>query len=168
LQPIFSWKKEAKIHMPITRDVVKLPIARQEEIVEQPLGVKEYWFETFRRVIVVPEDDNCFLISVDVYNRQWRFEVEESLELGISRLLYYRPKPNIIFEGVRGIEWCEIVGLETIPEGRREVISFRIRLCGVNLSRDLVWELYRRVVTYIEGRDPAKHPLKCRDDNHHV
>ena len=146
--------------MPATRDIVELPVAEQPEIVEQPLGVKEYWFETFRRVIVVPEDNNCFLISMDVYDRQWKFEVEESLELGISRLLYYRPKPESVFADIQGIEWCEIVGLETTSNRCKEVISFRIRLCGVNPSRELVWELYRRVVAYIEGRDPAKQPLK--------
>lgn len=146
--------------MPATRDVVELPVAEQEEVVEQPLGVREYWFETFRRVVVVPEDNNCFLISMDVYSRQWSFKVDESLELGISRLLYYRPNPEAIFKDIRGVEWCEIVGLEIVPSKRREIISFRVRLCGVNLSREFVWELYRRVVSYVEGRDPAKQPLK--------
>ena len=147
--------------MPATRNVVELPIAEQEEVVEQPLGVKEYWFETFRRVVVVPENNNCFLISMDVYSGQWSFKVDESLELGISRLLYHRPNPETIFKGIRGVEWCEIVGLEITSNKHREVISFRIRLCGVDPSREFVWELYRRVVAYIEGRDPAKQPLKC-------
>ncbi|HIQ55405.1 MAG TPA: hypothetical protein EYH59_01810, partial [Pyrodictium sp.] len=67
--------------MPATRDTIELPVTEQPEIVEQPLGVREYWFETFRRVVVVPENNNCFLISMDVYSRQWEFDVEESLEL---------------------------------------------------------------------------------------
>ena len=147
--------------MPATRDTAELPVAEQPEIVEQPLGVREYWFETFRRVVVVPENNNCYLISMDVYSRQWEFDVEESLELNNSRLLYYHPKPESVFADIKGVKWCEIVGLETTtPKPFKEVISFRIWFCGAKPSRELVWKLYRRVVAFIEGRDPAKQPLK--------
>ena len=133
----------------------------QAEIVEAPLGVTEYWYELFRRVVIAPTGSDCFLLSIDVYRPDWPYgEPDETLELDGTVLLYKRINelPGNIAVLARDVI---IVGLRVQGEDGivEETISVRLVVCGGKPSYEKVWGIYRTVVMMIEGRDPEKKPL---------
>ncbi len=129
--------------------------------VEEAGPARAYWFENFRRVLLVPDGD-CLVVSMDVHR------VLDSVPdgtmwgpaIGDVRLGYLplRDAPSCC--GARAAK-AEAVILST--GNRLELISTRLRYCGVGLGdadRDEVWRLYREVVRSLEGRDPEEEPLR--------
>jgi len=136
------------------------PPAPLPEVVEAELGVREYWYEVFRRVLVVPDGDGCYLLSIDVYSTSPPAGEERAvLSASLVKLRYMAPglePPRL--NGVKP-EYVEAVVVET--PGRREIVNVRLRYCGLSdvPSHEAVAGVYREIVTAVEGRDPARLPL---------
>ena len=124
---------------------MKRRVRPQPAIVEAPLGVKEYWYDDLYRVLVVPVEEGCYLLSMDVYvegcckgEGEERVAVEAAPvalsyhELGVDKLK--------LLEGVR-VEKAEVVVLEY--DGGREAITARLLLCGLSGYPD--YETVRRL-----------------------
>jgi hypothetical protein len=122
---------------------------RYPAVVEAQLGVREYWYHTFYRAVVVPvKDDTCYLISMDLYVHPYTGPGEPvaRLEPGSREarvaLEYYevkdRPPPDVKLKPVR----LELVVLSYDDE--RELIGARALVCNVDRppSYDEVKELY--------------------------
>jgi hypothetical protein len=157
----------------VDRESIVPPAAEQPDIVEARLGVREYWYETFRRVLVVPEDGGVTL-SVDVYRKldslPEGYAVEDSYTLarGLVRV-YYLSLPKQLLAGLklRGSSpsrgWLVVVEARTrYGERRLEAVNVRLVFEGLDglPGRDEVWQVYREVVKAVEGRDPQVEPLK--------
>ncbi len=139
-------------------------MTRLPDVVEARLGVREYWFETYRRAVFVPLPDGCTLFSIDVYTRDCnriQGRVRERLSLGSVELDYVELEPSIV-NGVLDARVEEAVALLLRTQNRCEVITVRLKVCGVEgyPPRDVVWQVYRRVVMAVEARDPAVSPLQ--------
>ncbi|NPA05056.1 MAG: hypothetical protein GXO09_03055 [Crenarchaeota archaeon] len=141
--------------MPVRLYDLLTPLRELPEVVEAPLGVTEYWFETFRRVIVVRMGDGCVLLEADLYRDGWGWSVDRVMELDGVRLVYHRLEEPGRFLGAR---WGELVGLEA--GGRRCLIAARLLFCGVDVGREEAWRAYRMLVEAFEGRDPESEPLR--------
>jgi len=150
-------------------DVVP-PASEQPPIVEAELGVREYWYETFRRVLVIPDGDGCFLLSVDVYTplrgEEWR--EGGRLEAAGVVLHYLQLAGSGLALGGNVPEAAEAAVVEA--GGRRELGNVRLRYCGLAAppSYDDVYRVYRRLVTALEGRDPATSPLQAPEPSPRV
>ncbi len=146
--------------------MVELPPARpQPDIVEAPLGVREYWFNTFYRVVVIPAGEGCYLLSMDVYVPSYQPTGRHLSTLRVEGepvcIEYYElpdpPKP------VRGrVEAAELVVLAY--DGGRELVNIRMKVCGLREppSREDVAELYRAVRERV-GFKPARPLLKAKE-----
>ncbi len=140
--------------MPVRLYDLLTPVRELPEVVEAPLGVTEYWFETFRRVLVIRMGDGCTLLEADLYRRGWSWEADRVLELDGVTLLYHR-----IDAGRFGARWGELVGLRV--GGREALIGCRLLFCGEEVDREKAWRVYRLVVKAFEGRDPGAEPLRA-------
>ncbi len=150
------------------------PVRPQPEIVEAELGVREYWYNTFYRVVVIPLSNGCYLLSMDVYVENPDIEGEEDSSLQIpntpARLVYYRLEPDkalasLALPGQARIEEAlELVVLEH-DEGR-ELISARLRLCGLTGYPDynLVKKIYDVVSSMLGFKrvEPTIRPLSSQ------
>jgi len=136
-------------------------------VVEAPLGVREYWYESFRRVVLVPEPPDCVLISIDVYRKYSSmndvgFEPASSLEVNGIGVSYYRIPGDMLpsLEGLKP-QWGELVVVDA--GDRVEASDVRLYYCGVKdaeaLTADNIYKVYRDIVRLIEGRDVDKNPL---------
>ena len=137
------------------------PASRQPDVVEAELGVREYWFETFRRVLVIPDSEGCYVLSVDVYSRgAVAGDVLDSEDVGPVRVSYVKLRVGDLDLGGVSPDYAEAVVL--YAGDRVETVNVRLRFCGVKSfpSYEDVWRLYRRLVELVEGRDPALNPLK--------
>jgi hypothetical protein len=149
------------------------PAAKQPEIVEGRLGVREYWFETFRRVLVIPED-NAITLSIDVYKKlnglPEGYKVVNTFTLAQGRVrVYFLLFPEGILSKISlgdvkpSQHHLLVVEAQTRHgEKRLEAVNVRLTFTGVRNvpSREDVWRLYRSVVKVVEGRDPETEPLK--------
>ncbi len=129
--------------------------------VEEAGPARAYWFENFRRVLLIP-DGSCLVISIDLHRvlDQAPDTVEWGLGIGGVRLGYLplRDAPSCCGAGA-----AEAVAVVLSAGERLELISARLRYCGVSLGdagRDEVWRLYRSLVEKLEGRDPEEEPLR--------
>ncbi|HIQ24122.1 MAG TPA: hypothetical protein EYH50_03645 [Pyrodictium delaneyi] len=143
------------------------PAAEQPKIVEAWKGVTEYWYEEFRRAIVIRDANGCIVISLDVYSRlnalPPEYRVEGRLEADSSVEVLY-VNASAIAEKIQGVkpEKIELTIIRTVvdKEERYEVSDVRITCCKCrNLSYDDVYRVYRSVVEVIEQRDPETSPL---------
>jgi hypothetical protein len=137
------------------------PASQQPEVVEAELGVREYWFETFRRVVVIPDGEDCYVLSVDVYSRgEVAGDVLDTEEVGPVRVSYVGLDVGDLNLGGVSLEHAEAVIL--YAGNRVETVSVRLRFCGARSfpGYEDVWHLYRHLVRLVEGRDPALNPLK--------
>ena len=139
-------------------------------IEERGLGVREYWYETFRRVVVVPlAESGCFLLSVDVYRLAEGVEEERVVgELAVGeddvRLVYLRlGEEEVSRLSLRGLKPVsgEVVAVVSSGGERVELSNVRLVYCGLDSvpGYDEVWHVYREAVLLVEGRDPEKEPL---------
>ncbi len=131
------------------------PASKQPEAVEAELGVREYWFETHRRLIIIPDGDEA-VVSIDVYAEVPCPPGEPVLEAGGARLHY------VPLEGIKappGLEVREslLTILETL-EGC-EAVNVRLRAAAGKISREQALALYRSAVLVVERRDPFESPL---------
>ncbi len=144
----------------------ELPVIEEKE-----LGVKEYWYETFRRVLIIPlAKKNCYLLSIDVYKRL-EPGTDTGLvflsELGVQgsssvSLRYYELSEELVRKtSIRGVSplLAEVVAVSS-NEGL-EISNVRLQYCGLDTapSYEEVRGVYREVVKTIEGRDPELEPL---------
>ena len=143
----------------------ELPVIEEKE-----LGVKEYWYETFRRVLIIPlTKKNCYLLSIDVYKRL-EPGTDTGLvflsELGVQgssvSLRYYELSEELVRKtSIRGVSplLAEVVAVSS-NEGL-EISNVRLQYCGLDTapSYEEVRGVYREVVKTIEGRDPELEPL---------
>ncbi len=142
------------------------------ELVEAELGVKEYWFENHRRAIVATASPNCIFISIDLYSEK---EPEKCSTTGETRPI---TTPTSLLAANTSIEYIpydnprELELNNTAPHRAWlvylrtpiscEIIGLQAIYCGIEKSipKRSLWELYRRIVLRIEGRDPAEKPLR--------
>ncbi len=160
-------------HMAGEKPVFVPPAAPQPDIVEARLRVKEYWYETFRRVLLIPSsDDRCLLLSIDVYAKLEKlppnFRLRASFQLAGDRVrVHYLDIPvDMLGEASLGNvkpKTAELLVVEAVKDGRLEAVNVRVTYCDLNVtpSRDEVWQVYRSVVRLVEGRDPEREPLKA-------
>lgn len=143
-----------------------MPVPGVEElpsIVELDLGVREYWYEGFRRVIVVPDSDGCVLLSVDVYRRgAVGGDAGAALDTGANGglALEYR---QVEMDGleIRGQEPSMVEAVVLRVNGRVETINVRLRYCGLPSvpNYEEVAGVYKRLVSVIEERSVDEAPL---------
>jgi hypothetical protein len=136
------------------------PFSPQPSIVEAELEAKEYWYETFRRVLVIPDGSGCYLISIDVHSLGKPSGEEAGVMEAPGVKLRYLSVPASEFK-VGDVEplSAEVVVVET---GERvETVNLRLRYCGLKEAPgySVVETLYRKAVMLIEGRDPEREPL---------
>ena len=145
------------------------PAAEQPEIVEAELGVKEYWYEVFRRVTVIPSG-SCTILSIDVYKLLDAPPKDvEPIVLADGRVkAYYVPLDSSAIpplgSGIKAGGANMLVLEADTPVGKRvEAVNVKVEYCGLNStpSYDEVWTVYRAVVRLVEGRDPATQPLEA-------
>ena len=145
------------------------PAAKQPEIVEAELGVREYWYEVFRRVVVVPYGD-CILLSLDVYKLLDSLPEgsTETIVLADGRVKVHYVKLDVTrLPALNGVKPEDghmlIVESQTLRGKRVEVVNVKLRYRGIKHvpSYDDVWRVYRAVVMLVEGRDPSKEPLRA-------
>ena len=143
----------------------ELPVIEEKE-----LGIREYWYETFRRVLIIPlAKKNCYLLSIDVYKRLEPgtgtglvFLSELRVQGSSVSLRYYELSEELVRKtSIRGVSplLAEVVAVSS-NEGL-EISSVRLQYCGLNTapSYEEVRGVYREVVKAIEGRDPELEPL---------
>ena len=143
----------------------ELPVIEEKE-----LGVREYWYETFRRVLVIPlVKKNCYLLSIDVYKRLEPGNTtnlvpinELSVQGSHVSLQYYKLGEDLARKAsIRGVQpfLAEVVAVSS-SEGL-EISNVRLQYCGLDTapSYEEVRSVYREVVKRIEGRDPELEPL---------
>ncbi len=143
----------------------ELPVIEEKE-----LGVREYWYETFRRVLVIPlARKSCYLLSIDVYKRLEPGSDTSLIplsELGVQgssvSLRYYKLSEDLAGKAsIRGLSplLAEVVAVSS-NEGL-EISNVRLQYCGLDTvpSYEEVGGVYREVVKAIEGRDPELEPL---------
>ncbi|BEP18642.1 hypothetical protein PYJP_19940 [Pyrofollis japonicus] len=155
----------------------KAPLPALPDIEEKDLGVKEYWYETFRRVLILPlKEKDCYMLSIDVYKRLERQEASMFLESETSEhnvlssneiFLIYKPLheeslSRLVLNGVKPAKG-ELVAVATKNNGdkRVEISDVRLIYCGLKgvPSYEDVRSIYNEVVRVIESRDPLKEPL---------
>ena len=131
----------------------KLVIEGPREVVE---GVEEYWVETFRRIIVAKLTNGGYMASIDLYslNCDKIGDIIASLSDNDVELVYARPR----IKEVKGVEVSQLEVLAVKTPGRCEVVNARIMFKRKPSIAELL-KLYRTLVTYFEGRDPAKEPI---------
>ena len=139
------------------------PVEELPSIVELDLDVREYWYEGFRRVIVVPDDDGCVVLSVDVYQRgAVGGDVGATLEVGADSapILEYRRVETRGLE-IQGQEPSMVEAVVLRTNERVETINVRLRYCGLASIPDYeeVGDVYKRLVEIIEGRSVDEAPL---------
>lgn len=145
--------------------IPKLPLIEDKE-----LGVREYWYETFRRVIIVPlREDNCYLLSIDIYKELDNVPsgmVKDSLAIDKSdvEIMYVdlgkEIRDRLELQGIkpRNIELVIVVSRDS---KRFEASDVRLQYCGLSgvPSYDEVERIYEEIVKLIEKRDPSREPL---------
>lgn len=143
------------------------PAAEQPKIVEAWKGVTEYWYEKFRRALVIRDTNGCIVVSLDVYSQLGalppEYQVKDRLETGSPVEVLY-VDASAIAERIHGVkpEKIELTVIHTVADGkeRYEVSDVRITCCNCgNPSYDDVYQIYRSVVELIEQRDPEVSPL---------
>jgi len=139
----------------------RIPPAPSLPEVEEAGPARAYWFEGFRRVLLVP-DNECIVFSIDVYRvmNPAPEGVEWGPRIGGVKLGYVplREAPSCC-----GAYAADAVAVMLSTSERTELISARLRFCGISLhdvSQDEVWRLYRGLVERLEGRAPAVNPLR--------
>ena len=143
----------------------ELPVIEEKE-----LGVREYWYETFRRVLVIPlAKKNCYLLSIDVYKRLERNSTinlvsisELSVRSSHVSLQYYELGEDLARRAsIRGVSplLAEVVAVSS--NDGLEISNVRLQYCGLDTvpSYEEVRSVYREIVKTIEGRDPELEPL---------
>ncbi|BES82636.1 hypothetical protein PABY_22030 [Pyrodictium abyssi] len=143
------------------------PAAEQSKIVEAWKGVTEYWYEEFRRALVIRDTNGCIVISLDVYSRldalPPEYRVKDRLETGSPVEVLY-VDASAVAERIHGVkpEKIELTVIHTVAGGeeRYEVSDVRITCCNCrNLAYDDIYRVYRSVVELIEQRNPEVSPL---------
>jgi len=140
---------------------VENTVSPMPTIEEKELGVKEYWYETFRRVVVVEDKQGCFLLSMDIYRKleglPTGLPVKDELKVPdtVTRLVYMELPGDWVKDlALRGKEpiRAEIVGVVNEEDSRVELVNLRLLYCGLNTppSYEEVEKLYK-VVTRIIG-----------------
>jgi len=136
------------------------PAAEQPEIVEAWRDVKEYWYETFRRVLLIRDANGCIVLSFDVYSKLDRvpqeYKIVSRLGTGAPVEIIYADASNL----VDGIDYLkpdkvEIVIIHSHGEvgERYEISDVRIVCCSCrDLSYEEVYNIYRVIVERIEQR----------------
>ena len=144
-----------------------LGVEEQPNIVELDMGVKEYWYETFRRVLVIPTSSDCYFLSIDVYSETSTLAMPQ-----IHRLSIGTNMPSIIYveypspPTLRGLKpkMAELVIVSSEQQGRTiyQIVNARLMYCEIKEypSYEEVGELYNEVIKAIENRDPKESPLK--------
>ena len=129
-------------------------------------GVREYWFEEFRRMLVVNDGDEV-LVVIDLYRGNYhvdsdgaqRLVAETASDIGISYVDVTRELRDLLDADVLS---GELVVLSAAD--RRELIGIRLRLPPhakrLVDSYDSAWSTYAAIVRAFEGRDPEKAPLQ--------
>lgn len=141
---------------------------KELDVVEAPLNVREYWFEGFRRVVVVPDKNDCMLFSVDVHKvysslDEIDFNIASKIEdNGVCIIYYTIPVETAPRFQNKKAEWAELVVVKATDK-RVEASDVRLYYCDINgfPNKDEVYELYRAIVKLIEKRDPDENPLKA-------
>ena len=131
----------------------------QPATVEAPLGVREYWYDTFYRVVVVPVPGGCVLLSADVYSKRGP-EGPSTEAIGFGEppvsLHYHRLSPEELglSVGWGRIEWVELVTLDY--GSGRELVNARLLVCGVNgyPSYEDVEAVYRQLRRALGAAEP--------------
>ncbi|KSW11314.1 hypothetical protein CF15_00110 [Pyrodictium occultum] len=149
------------------------PAAEHPSIVEAWRGVTEYWYENFRRVLVV-RAGGCTVLSIDVYRKldgiPPGYRVAGRLQAPDAPVeLIYLEAPELARSleslGLRP-DRVELVVVHSSGEAgdRYEAGNVRITCCSSacgGLSYSDVYRLYRRIVEAVEGRDPEEKPLRA-------
>jgi len=144
----------------------RIKLAQHPKIVDQELGVREYWFEGFRRAITVfYQNENCIFVSVDLYREISQEDSEQavakisidSVEMILSSMSEDR-KSKLRLLGIEPKN--ALLVLLRSPAGV-EVIGSYLTYCDIHRepSYNELWELYRQLVMLIENRDPEIEPL---------
>ncbi|MET1128125.1 MAG: hypothetical protein ABWW70_02260 [Thermoproteota archaeon] len=138
-----------------------------------PQRVCEFWFENFRRAVVIGLEGSsrgtCFLTSLDIYAT-----VDDPSELGpvVAELSSEHAGVRLLYVDVTdklstlNVSQGELVLVETGSDregGKRlEAVNVRVKFCIEDRSRleDYVRQLYYASVRIFEGRDPEKEPLR--------
>lgn len=129
-------------------------------IEEKELGVKEYWYEGFRRVLLIPSG-NCIVIIIDLYKPGWSINrIDDVMQVNrLSIVFSTMNEHEIELEGKKPTK-LELVGVKV--DNSIETIAANMIFCGIERqpSYEDLWVLYRKIVSMVEGRDPEKQPLK--------
>ncbi len=112
------------------------------------MEVKEYWFETFRRVIVIKLPMETF-ISIDVYNDKWNYSINSELCINNKKLIYHKLNPTIIGLDSQQ-DSIELVGVNI--GDRYELVNVRIRIKSRSVSDNFIKSLYSKVIEIVEKR----------------
>ena len=113
------------------------------------MEVREYWFETFRRVLVVKLSNETF-ISIDVYNDSWKYNIDSELEIDNVKLMYHNINPaNLGLDPKQDL--IELTGVDV--GSKREVVNVRVRIKSREVDDDFIKKLYIKVVKLVENRD---------------
>jgi hypothetical protein len=138
-----------------------------------PQRVCEFWFENFRRAVVIELEGGskgaCFFTSLDIYatvgdaSELGPVVAELSSEHAGVRLLYVNVTDKLsTFPVSRGELVLVETGSNKEGEKRLEAVNVRVKFCIEDKSRleDYVRQLYYTSVRIFEGRDPEKEPLR--------
>ncbi len=145
----------------------------QPVIVDAWDGVREYWFEDFRRMLVIVDGEEV-LVVVDLYREPYQgraaagsLTVETANGTSVSYIDVTEELRSLLGENVIS---GEVVVLDT--NGRRELVGARLRLpyhaIGLVDSYGNAWNTYVAIVRAFEGRDPEKKPLRPPEPVHRV
>ncbi len=133
------------------------------------MGVREYWYETFRRVLVIPTSDNCYFLSIDVYKETRALATKQIHRLSVDTtdtplaIIYAEyPSPPILQESKPEI--AELVAIR-IGQGDNtmyQIVNVRLMYCGIKNypSYEEIGELYNEVIRVVEDRDPRESQLE--------
>jgi len=113
------------------------------------MKVREYWFETFRRVLVVKLFDETF-ISIDVYKDSWNYNIDSELEIDNVKLIYHNINSADLGLDPRQ-DLVELVGVDV--GDKREVVNVRVRIKSRGVDDDFIKKLYIKVVKLVENRE---------------
>jgi len=113
------------------------------------MEVREYWFETFRRVLVVKLSYETF-ISIDVYKDSWNYNIDSELEIDNVKLIYHNIDPAVLGLDPRQ-DLVELVGVNV--GSKREVVNVRVRIKSRDVDDDFIKKLYINVVKLVENRE---------------
>ena len=134
------------------------PPPQLPELVEAELGVTEYWLDGgFRRALLIPDEGDCWLLSLDLYAKPESVRGELLARLAAPTAAG-TVEELVSLEELEGLGRVELVYLKA--GGRLELVEARLRTCRGKPSLERVREIYRRLVLLLEDRDPEVEPLQ--------